>query len=191
MQQAACRKRLGRMRSIDRIRPKLGILPYERPVLVGECTYSECAVFLHRSPAPRHAPKPFKRLTRLASTRRPREEGSAGRRKRLSRVSQQKPARARIAIHPAFDGQQQFRSGLDLIDHQQAILPDEGARICLCSGADCLVIQEQLARARDLATISPAKVLLPTWRAPVDHHDTGVRKQAPRQPSAQHGDRRD
>jgi hypothetical protein len=100
-------------------------------------------------------------------------------------------ARARIAIHPAFDGQQQFRSGLDLIDHQQAILPDEGARICLCSGADCLVIQEQLARARDLATISPAKVLLPTWRAPVDHHDTGVRKQAPRQPSAQHGDRRD
>ena len=46
-------------------------------------------------------------------------------------------------------------------------MPDEGARVRLCGGAHRLVVQVQLTRTRDLATISSARVLLPTCRAPL------------------------
>jgi hypothetical protein len=118
----------------------------------------------------------LRRLTRRASTRRPWEGRSAGRRKRLSRASQQKPARPRIAIHLAFDGQQQFRSALD-----SSIISKPSCRTKALGSASAAARTAWSSRHSsrapgDPATISSAKVLLPTWRAPVDHHDTGVRQ---------------
>jgi hypothetical protein len=76
--------------------------------------------------------------------------GSASGRPRSprSRTRQQEPAGARIAVHLALDGQQQFRHPLDLIDHQQAVMPDECAGIRIRCGAHRLIVKVQLTRVR-------------------------------------------
>ena len=66
---------------------------------------------------------------------------------KTGRASEQEPARTRIAVHLPLDGQQQLLDPLDLIDHQQAVIPDESTRIRLRSGTDRLVVQVQLSRA--------------------------------------------
>ncbi|MGH3173834.1 MAG: hypothetical protein ACRDPF_08210, partial [Streptosporangiaceae bacterium] len=65
------------------------------------------------------------------------------------------------------DSQQQLRYPLDLIDHQQAVMPDESAGICLGSGADCLVVQVQFARADGSGSDQFGQVLFPTCLAPL------------------------
>jgi hypothetical protein len=42
--------------------------------------------------------------------------------------------RARIPVYLALDGKQQFRHPLDLIDHQQAVMPDEGEETTAANG---------------------------------------------------------
>jgi hypothetical protein len=84
------------------------------------------------------------------------------------RARQDVLARALINIDPSLDGKQQLRSSLDLVHHQQAVMLNEGDRVCgrrlEFVGGGPGRRSRTLEMSRDT---SWTNVLLPAWRAPI------------------------
>ena len=66
--------------------------------------------------------------------------------------------------------------GADLIDHEQAVMPDKCSRVRLCGGAYRLVVQEQLTRASRSGDDQLSQGTFPNLPGTVDYHDTGIRQ---------------
>ena len=64
--------------------------------------------------------------------------------RQVGRTAQQKAARGSALVHRAFDGQQEVRAALDLIDGQRLLTGDQRVGVPLCRLEGCEIVERQV-----------------------------------------------